>query len=120
MFNSGNNNMNFQNYLLTGVRPSEFEELKSQEQDIVSGVMEGFNDVWKPKVQGIKTSFKYNPSRSTIGIYIERNGQPQLVVEGQGLNKAEDAVVGSLYLRLERQLDRIRLPKEKWVDSVSQ
>jgi len=107
-------------YLLRGVKPEEFAELKRQEADLVSSVMEGFNDVWKPKVQGVKTTFRYNPQRNAIGIYVERDGQQQLVVERQRLSEPEEAVVGSLYQTLEQRLDRLRLPNEDWVDSVSQ
>jgi len=107
-------------YLLRGVKPEEYQELKNLEGDIVGSVMEGFNNVWKPKVQGVKTTFRYNPQRNAIGIYVERNGQQQLVVERQGLSEPEEAVVGSLYQTLEQRLDRLRLLKEKWVDSVSQ
>lgn len=112
--------MNLNDYLIRGVKPEEFAELKRQETDLVGSVMEEFNDVWKPKVQGVKTTFRYNPPRKAIGIYVERDGQQQLVVERQGLSEPEEAVVGSLYQTLEKRLDRLRLPKESWVDSVSQ
>jgi len=111
--------MNLNDYLLRQVKPEEFAELKKQEADLVSSVMDGFNDVWKPKVKGIKTTFKYNPQRSVIGIYVERNGQPQLVVERQNLSESEEAVVGSLYSALEQRLDRLRLPQEEWTESVA-
>lgn len=105
-------------YLLRGVKPEEFAELKRQEADLIGSVMEEFNDVWKPRVQGVKTTFRYNPQRNAIGIYLERNGQQQLVVERHGLNEPEEAVVGSLYQTLKQRLDRLLLPKENWVDSV--
>ncbi len=113
--------MNLDNYLLRGVKPEEFAELKRQEVDLVNSVMEGFNETWKLRVQGIKATFKYNPLRNVIGIYVERQGQQQLVVEGRGLRLSveEDVVVGSLYQRIEQKLDRLRLLKEEWVDSVS-
>ncbi len=111
--------MNLNDYLLRQVKPEEFAELKRQEADLVSSVMDGFNDVWKPKVKGIKTTFKYNPQRNVVGIYVERNGQQQLVVERQGLSEPEEAVVGSLYQALEQRLDRLRLPKEEWAESVA-
>src|SRR3989344_2975125 len=111
--------MNLNDYLLRQVKPEEFAELKRQEADLVSSVMDGFNDVWKPKVKGIKTTFKYNSQRKVVGIYVERNEQPQLIVERQGLSEPEEAVVGSLYQALEQRLDRLRLPQEEWTESVA-
>ncbi|MFA5020119.1 MAG: hypothetical protein WC533_03400 [Candidatus Pacearchaeota archaeon] len=111
--------MDIKDYLLRQVKPEEFVELKKQEANLFFSVMDGFNDVWKPRVRGIITTFKYNPKRNAVGIYVERNGQPQLVVERQGLSEPEEAVVGSLYLALEQRLDRLRLPKEEWVESVT-
>ena len=108
--------MSLDDYLVREVKREEYQELKKQKEKIINSVMNGFNDHWKPKVKGIKTTFKYNSSRSMIGIYVIREGQQQLVVERQGLNEAEDAVVGSLYRILEQELDRIRLPKEEWGD----
>ena len=55
-----------------------------------------------------------------IGIYLDKEGQQQLIAEGTDLSDAEEAVVRSLYLNLEKRLDRLRLPKEEWIDSLSQ
>ncbi|MFH1506563.1 MAG: hypothetical protein ABIE94_06275 [archaeon] len=109
----------YDDYLLRNVSPAEFEALKREEADIVSAVIDGFNEVWRPRVQGITTTFRYNTSRDIVGIFLEREGQ-QLIVEGEGLSEAEKHVVGSLYTALENRLDRLRLPKERWVDSVSE
>lgn len=110
--------MDFEDYLLGGVAPEEFTALKNQESKLVASVMEGFNDSWKPRIQGIKIAFKYNPKRNIIGIYVERQGQQTLVIGDEGLNEAESAVVRTLYSTLEVKLARLRLPKEKWVDSI--
>jgi hypothetical protein len=88
--------------------------LKRQEKDIVSSVIDSFNDEWKPKVQGINPTLKYNPSRGAIGIYLGE----QLVIDNEDLSEAERAVVQSLYSTLEKRLDRLRLPNEEWVDSI--
>jgi len=106
--------MNIQDYLLREVKPEEFRGLKRQEKDIVSSVIEGFNDEWKPKVQGINPAIKYNPSRSAIGIYLGE----QLVIDNEDLTETERVVVQSLYSTLEKRLDRLRLPNEQWVDSI--
>lgn len=100
-------------YLLKGVKPQEFVKLKRQETDLVGSVIEGFNDDWKQKVQGVKTTLRYNIQRNAIGIYVERDGQQKLVVERQGLNEPEEALVRSLYQTLEQRLDGLRLPQRK-------
>lgn len=61
----------------------------------------------------------YNPQRNTIGIFLETGGQQKLIVEREELSEEENAVAGSLYRTLEQKLDRLRLPKENWVNSVS-
>ena len=110
--------MNLNDYLLREVEPEEFVELKRQEADLVKSGINSLNDHWKPKVQGIKITFRYNTQRKFVGIYVERNGQSQLVVERKGLSESEGAIVGSLYQTLEERLDRLRLPKEEWVESI--
>lgn len=104
-----------QDYLLRKVKPAEFTDLKRQEKDIVSAVIAGFNDEWKPKVQGINPKIRYNPSRNAIGIYLGE----QLIMDNEDLGEPERVVVQSLYSTLEKRLDRLRLPKEEWVDSIS-
>ena len=111
-------NIDYGDYLLRKVKPKEFTELKKQEADLISSVMKGFNEEWKFKVKGIKATFRYNPDRYMVGIYIEKNGQKQLVQEGHELNESEEAVVGCLYNTLEKRLARLQLPNEKWVDSI--
>jgi len=106
-------------YLLLGVKPEEFAELKKQEKDLVNLVTGEFNESWKSKVKGIKVTFKYNPSRNAIGIYVERDEKQQLVVERKDLSGTENAIVYSLYSTLEERLYKLRLPKEEWIDSVS-
>jgi len=110
--------MELDNYLLLEVKPEEFAELKRQEAGLIDSVMNGFNDRWNQKVKGVKTTFRYNLQRNAIGIYIERDGKKQLIVERQGLSESEEAVVRMLYETLEQKLNRLRLPKEDWVDSV--
>ncbi len=109
--------MNLSDYLLREVKPEEFQELENRQADIISDVMDEFNDHWKPKVKDVRVSFKYNPQRNLVGIYINRNGQEGLIVERRSLTDEEEAVVGSLYGALEKNLDRLRLPKEEWVSA---
>jgi len=64
----------------------------------------------------------YNPSRSAIGIFIEKGGKRQLVIERtkNGLSKEENAVVDSLNSRLEERLEKMRLPNEEWVNFITE
>ncbi len=102
-------------YLIHGVSPEEFNELKGQEAEIDAAVLSSLNDTWKPRVRGIKSTFKYNPNRRMIGIYIERSGQQQLVFDAGGLTEEEDAVVYGLHRELRQKIDRIQLPRETWL-----
>ncbi len=105
-------------YLLKGVQHAEYNALKAAETDIVSAVMNGFNDTWIPKVAGVKVTFRYNLERNSIGIFVGANGHQRLVLDNEGLDESEAVVVASLYQNLEQRLDRIKLPKESWVDFV--
>jgi len=105
-------------YMLPHVTREEFTTLKNREEDLVSSVMEGFNDSWKLKVKDIKATFRYNLQRDLVGIYIGEGKEQRLVVESRELNEAEKAVVISLYSTLEQRLDTLRISKERWVDVI--
>ncbi len=104
-------------YLLRKVGLEEYKTLKEKEQDIINSVHLNFNDLWLPKVQKIKATFKYNPSREAIGIFIEREGNLQLIIErfNNGLSEEEKAVIYGLNRELERRLEKMRLPNEEWI-----
>ena len=110
--------MNFEDYLLRDVKPSEFKKLKAREKEIVSKAINGFNEEWKPKVKEVRATFKYNLERHMIGIHIEKNGGQYLIDTGKGLNEGEYAVVNSLYIDLIQKLNQLRLKGQKWVDSI--
>lgn len=110
--------MNISDYLLKNVTPQEFVELKGQEADLVASAIEHFNGAWRQRIQRIKVNFKYNPLRSVIGIYVKREEKQRLAVERNELSEEEDAVVASLYQTLEQRLDRMRLLRERWVDTI--
>ena len=101
-------------YLLRGVQLKEYEALKGDRSRLIDETMQGFNDVWRPKTKNIRATFKYNPGREAVGIFLQNHRQEQLVLDSEGLTKAQDAVVGSLYGRLKERLDRLRIPHENW------
>ena len=102
-------------YLIKGVQSEEYASLKSLEREIVASVMNGFNDVWKPRVQDINATFLYNPERNYIGIFIDRDTDIVLAGGIVSINEEEDAVAGSLYDKLEERLTQLRLLNERWV-----
>jgi nuclear transport factor 2 (NTF2) superfamily protein len=102
-------------YLIGNVGSAEYEALQSEREGIIARVVEGFNDYWKPKVQGIETTFKYQPDKCTVGIWVKRRGDEHLAMDDEGLSEEEKAVVGSMYLRLHERLRKLRLPNETWV-----
>jgi hypothetical protein len=108
--------MSEHDYVLRGVEPLEYRQIKERESELVDLTFEGFNDHWKPRVQDIEVLLKYNPQRRAVGIFLDKDGQKQLVIGRQGLNEEENVFVGSLYGTLERELDTIRLPNEEWVE----
>ena len=105
--------MTFQ-YLLREVQPEEYRSLKKDEKRFVEETMKGFNDHWRPKTRNVQVGFKYNSDRDAVGIFLQRKGGEQLVLDPEGLTEAENAVVGSLYNKLQERLARLRIPKEKW------
>ena len=105
-------------YLLINVMPEEFKQLKEQESDLVSKVKDKYNGAHKSEVKDLDATIKYNPKINFVGIFIKRGENQHLVIEKKELSEAEDSFVFKLYECLESRLKRIRLPKEKWVDSV--
>jgi hypothetical protein len=104
-----------EDYLIAGVFLPHYESLKKQEPEIISHVMNAFNDNWQEKNKGIRPTFKYNEKRLMIGIYLMKGGEEQLVIDSQGLTREEDAVVRVMYEDLESRLTKLRLPREKWI-----
>jgi hypothetical protein len=111
--------MGLEDYLLEKVSSDEFTELKNREEIIIRHMLRDIDYQWRAKVQDIKATFKYNTSRDIVSIFIEKDGQQQLVSGNHKLSNEEYAVANSLYSSLEKELFLIRLPKERWVDSVS-
>jgi hypothetical protein len=107
--------MTLSDNLLGNVQWEEYVLLQREREYLISLAFTGFNSFWKPKVEGIKPTFRYNLERHTIGIFLEKDGKEQLIIGKEGLSDAEDAVVNSLYMTLEQRLAKIRLPKETWI-----
>jgi hypothetical protein len=105
-------------YIMKNVTPTEFMTLKTEETAIVAYVRDGFNDVWKPKLQDIDVSFKYNKDKSFIGIFVNRGEKQQLALESRELSENENIVVSNLYKAMEERLSKIREMPGNWVDSV--
>ena len=102
-------------YLIRNVTLPEFERLRENRAEIINSVKAGFNEVWEPRVKGVSTTFRYNPKRSMIGIYIGPDKeQMRLVIDGGGLSEEEAAVAGSMHRVLEERVDLYRLQNEEW------
>ena len=101
-------------YIIKQILPEEYKALKREAPTIVRTAKEILNENDRPKIQDIIISFKYNPQRYTIGIFIKKGEQEQLVLDEQGLSEEENALTNSLRMTLEERLDRIRIPQENW------
>jgi len=105
-------------YLLESVSRGEYEALRQNKLGIISGVLNSFNEEWKPKVQGVEIDFKYNHLRYVIGIFVKGDKKEQLILDSENLknlNEGENVVVRSLHLVLQQRLDDVRIRGEAFV-----
>lgn len=103
-------------YIINEVKKKEYTDLKKEESEIISEAKSSFSEVWKPRIENIELSFKYNSFRSSIGIFVKRDEEQHLAIDFQELNKEENAAVKALHSTLEQKLDRLRLAKESWIN----
>jgi len=109
--------MDLGEYLLKNVSPKEIERLRERRDEMVSSVRDSFNDVHRPRIEGIDVTFRYNPKRCMIGFFVgPKREEMRLVVNDEGLSTDENSLVVALYDQVRERLDYLRLPNEEWID----
>lgn len=103
-------------YLIVGVNPEEYEELNLRRDEIMRAYSKRLNGGLKEKSGLVGITFKYNPERFMVGIWLKREGKDVLAMGSNELSKIEDGLVRSLYQTLEEVLERNRLLEEEWVE----
>jgi hypothetical protein len=108
-------NIKLDTMLIPDVSPRQYDKLSNQRAEIISEAMSKFNDVWRKKVKGIKSDFKYNNERDIVGIYIGDTDKTNLVIMDSDLTVEQSAVAYNLKSVLEEKLFFIKLHEEKWI-----
>lgn len=62
-----------------------------------------------------KINFKYNPDMSCVGLWLRREEREFLVLGSKEVSEEEETLVVQLHVYLEQRLEKIRLPKGKWI-----
>ena len=107
-----------EDYVLRGVNYKEYIHLKNEESKFAERAFGGLNNQYRPLVEDLGILIKYNTYRNAVGIFLQRNGKQHLALETKGLSPEENALVESLYNSLERSLEKLRLPDERWVELI--
>lgn len=63
----------------------------------------------------MEPTIKYNKERSLVGIYLNK----ELIIDGEDLLGITSEFAEKFYFILKQRLERIRLPNENWIESVS-
>jgi hypothetical protein len=90
----------------------QYESLKKQESEIVSDAIKFSN--MKSRNEAIKATFKYNPGRFLIGIYVGENLE-KLAIDDENLSSEEMDLVRRVHQNLEARLGKLKLRDEEWI-----
>jgi len=97
-------------YLLSPIEENEYAELKRRELAILQPR--------KSSAEGIEAKLKFNPSRKAVGIFIKRDEGYSLVVDSSDLRHGEEDYITEVYENLQKQLTRISMRDEEWVEHL--
>jgi|SRR3989344_961428 len=109
------------NYTLPCTR-EEYDSLREKREELIRKNRDGFNDAWKPRVKGIEVTFRYNPSRAVLGIFVKNNGKYELAdSESQAKTKpqtiAKSVISNGLLEIIKEELYKIKLKNsDEWID----
>lgn len=112
--------MGLTDLLILDVSPEEFRVLKVGEDDLRQEAIETISDPYRKRVDVIQTSFRYNPKRALVGIWIGDEANRRLAYSRSCLNEEETTLVYALREKVQEGLEIIRggLEAEEWVDEI--
>jgi len=108
------------NYTLPCTK-EEYHVIREKREELIKRRVDGLDDDWQRRTKGLEVTFRYNPAKGVIGVFVKNNGEYVLADSNQTLAKSQtiagSVISNNLLEIIQEELKKIRLSREEeWID----